>query len=273
MTAHDLSGRRVLIVGASSGIGRALAVRAVADGAQVAMAARSSDKLAATVEAAGGGTAISADLRRPEECERIVAEAIAAVGVPELVFVSAGSSSLRWIHETDHSDWAHAFETNVIGANLLFNALHPHLRPGAIVAACSSESVGNPRPGLVPYASSKAALEESLRGWRIEHPHLRFTCVTVGATMPTGFGDAWDGDMLLQALNRWAAQGLAQAEMMEAGDVADMLAGTFANLLALPGVGLEHLTLRSPAKAGASNEEMLAWAAERGGPTFPEADG
>ncbi len=269
-SGHTLAGRRVLIVGASSGVGRALAVRAVGDGAHVALAARNRDNLAETAELAGGGAVIAADLRRADECVRIVAETIAAVGVPDLVFVSAGSSSLRWVHETGQDDWAQAFETNVIGANLLFTALQPHLPPGAIVAAVSSESVGNPRPGLVPYASSKAALEESLRGWRIEHPHLRFTCVTIGATVPTGFADTWNGDMLVAALDTWAAQGLAQAEMMEAGDVADMLATTFATLLTLPGLGLEHLTLRSPAKGGASNEVMLAWAAEHGGPVRPE---
>jgi len=269
--SHTLAGRRVLVVGASSGVGRALAVRAVADGAHVALAARSADKLAATIEEAGGGAPIIADLRRADECARIVSETITAIGVPDLVFVSAGSSSLRWIHHTDQDDWARAFETNVIGANLLFGALQPHLAPGAIVAAVSSESVGNPRPGLVPYASSKAALEESLRGWRNEHPHLRFTCVTIGATMPTGFADTWEGDMLVEALNVWAAQGLAQAEMMEADHVAEMLAVTFATLLAMPGLGLEELTLRSPAKAGASNDDMLAWAAEHGAPDLPGA--
>jgi NAD(P)-dependent dehydrogenase (short-subunit alcohol dehydrogenase family) len=271
MTSASLEGRRVLIVGASSGIGRALAVRAVQDGAEVAMVARTAEKLAETVALAGGGVAIAADLRADGDCDRIAAETVAAIGSPELVFVSAGSSALQWVHQTTRADWARAFETNVIGVNLLFGALRPHLRAGSIVAACSSESVGRPRAAMVPYSSSKAALEESLRGWRVEHPDLRFTCVSMGATMPTGFADTWDMDLLMQALDTWASHGLAQAEMMEADDVAEMLAATFALALALPGIGLEQLTLRSPAKAGASNDEMLGWAQEHGFPT-PDPD-
>jgi len=271
MVATTLAGRRILIVGASSGIGQALAVRAVQQGAQVAVVARRVDKLAETIALAGGGVPIAADLRQDGDTERIAVETMASIGSPDLVFVSAGSASLRWVHESTAADWARAFETNVIGVNLLFAAMRPHLRAGAIVAACSSESVGRPRAGLVPYGSSKAALEESLRGWRTEHPDLRFTCVSVGATMPTGFADDWDMGMVAEVLDTWAAHGLAQAELMHADDVADMLAGSFAMALDLPGVGLEQLTLRSPAKEGASGAEMLDWAQDHGMPE-PQPD-
>lgn len=269
MSARTLHGRRVLIVGASSGVGQALAVKAVGEGAHVAVVARRAERLAATIEAAGGGTAIAADLRRVEDCARIATEVVAAIGPPELVFVSAGSSSLSWVHETGPEDWARAFETNVVGINLLFGALRPHLAPGAVVAALSSESVGSPRAGLVPYTASKAALEESLRGWRNEHPDIRFGCITIGATMPTGFADGWDTDTLVAALGRWSSDGLGQAEMMHVDDVADMLAALFAAALSHPGIGVEHITLRSPSKPGASVEEVAAWAADHGGPELP----
>jgi NAD(P)-dependent dehydrogenase (short-subunit alcohol dehydrogenase family) len=261
----------MLIVGASSGIGQALAVRAASEGARLALVARRADKLDETIAAAGSGTPIVADLRRHDDCGRIAAEVVAAIGAPELVFVSAGSSSLNWVHETGPEDWARAFETNVIGINLLFAALRPHLQPGAIVAACSSESVGAPRAGLVPYTASKAALEESLRGWRNEHPDLRFARVGLGATMPTGFADGWDPERLLTALQRWSADGLGQAEMMHVDDVADVLAATFAAALARPGVGIEDIMLRSPSKQGASVDEVTTWAADHGGPELPGA--
>ena len=44
-----------------------------------------------------------------------------------------------------------------------------------------------PYHGLIPYGSSKAALEEVVRGLRLEHPELRFGCIRVGQTMPTDF--------------------------------------------------------------------------------------
>jgi NAD(P)-dependent dehydrogenase (short-subunit alcohol dehydrogenase family) len=272
VSSRTLGGRRILIVGASSGIGQALARQAAAEGARVAAVARRADKLDETIAGAANVTPIVADLRRNDDCTRIAAETVAAIGSPELVFVSAGSSSLNWVHETSPEDWARAFETNVIGINLLFAALRPHLAPGTIVAACSSESVGAPRAGLVPYTASKAALEESLRGWRNEHPDLRFARIGLGATMPTGFADGWDPERLLAALQRWSADGLGQAEMMHVDDVAEFLAGTFAAALALPGVGMEDIMLRSPSKPGATVEEVAAWAADHGGPDLPTGE-
>jgi hypothetical protein len=98
-------------------------------------------------------------------------------------------------------------------------------------------------------------------------------CVAIGATMPTGFADAWDVDKLMEAMQRWAVGGLAQAELMHVDDVAEMLAAAFATALALPGIGMEQITLRSPSKAGASLDEMTAWAADHGGPELPVQGG
>ena len=108
------------------------------------MVARRSDALAATITEAGGGTAIVADLRNPDDCRRIADEALASIGAPELVLVAAGASTLGWVHETSAADWAVAFETNVIGVNLVFAALCPHLAPGAILAGASE--LGGPPP-------------------------------------------------------------------------------------------------------------------------------
>lgn len=261
---EGLRGRRVLVVGASSGIGQAFAIRAVQAGAHVAMAARRADALAATIAEAGGGTAIVADLRQPDDCRRIAEETSASIGQPELVIVAAGAAALNWVNEATAADWALAFETNVIGVNLVLAALRPHLAPGAIVAALSSESVGHPHAGLVPYGSSKAALEESLRGWRVEHPDIRFACVAVGATVPTDFGNAFDPVKLGQALETWARHGLARAELMHTDHVAEVLIGTFAVALTYPDVGIEHLTLRSPAAIVDDSASMSNAAAANG---------
>lgn len=262
MTVPTLAGRRVLVVGGSSGIGQGFAVRAARAGAKVAVVGRRADRLDETVERAGGGTVIVADLRNADDCARIGAEAAAALGTIDLVFIAAGAAALRWVEETTADDWAVAFETNVIGVNLVIRALCPALEPGAIVAACSSESVGHPHSGLVPYGASKAALEESLRGWRIEHPEFRFSCVAVGATVPTDFGNAFDPETLGQAMELWARHGLARADIMKTDEVADVLVGTFGIAAAYPGVGIEHLTVRSPAGVVGGTERMRAAAVE-----------
>jgi NAD(P)-dependent dehydrogenase (short-subunit alcohol dehydrogenase family) len=264
MTVPTLAGRRVLVVGGSSGIGRGFAVRAAQAGAKVAVVGRRPDRLRDTIDDAGGGTAIVADLRNADDCARIGAEAAAALGTIDLVFIAAGAAALRWVEEATADDWAIAFETNVIGVNLVIKALCPALEPGAIVAACSSESVGHPHSGLVPYGASKAALEESLRGWRVEHPEFRFSCVAVGATVPTDFGNAFDPETLNQAMELWARHGLARADIMRTDEVADVLVGTFGIAAAYPGVGIEHLTVRSPAGVIGGTEGMRNAAAENG---------
>jgi NAD(P)-dependent dehydrogenase (short-subunit alcohol dehydrogenase family) len=265
MTVPTLAGRRVLVVGGSAGIGQAFAVRAGQAGAKLAVVGRRADRLDETVDrAGGGGTAIVADLRDADDCARVGAEAAAALGTIDLVFIAAGAAALRWVDEATAADWAVAFETNVIGVNLVIKALCPALEPGTIVAACSSESVGHPHSGLVPYGASKAALEESLRGWRIEHPEFRFSCVAVGATVPTDFGTSFDPDTLTRAMELWARHGLARADIMKTDEVAEVLVGTFGIAAAYPGVGIEHLTVRSPAGVIGGTEGMRAAAAENG---------
>src|SRR3954469_4877590 len=84
-----LDGKRVLVVGASSGIGRAVAIQAVREGAKVVFAARRTDALADAVEEAGGGLPVDGDVRRVGDCERIVQQAVAALGELDLVFIAA----------------------------------------------------------------------------------------------------------------------------------------------------------------------------------------
>lgn len=247
MSTPTLAGRTVLVVGASAGLGRAVAIRAAQAGARVALAARRAEELATAVEEAGGGTPIVADLRRPGDCARLGDEAARALGAIDLAFIAAGAASLCWLEDATERDWAVAFETNVIGVNLVIQSLLPALAPGAIVAACSSESVGRPHAGLVAYGASKAALEESLRGWRTEHPGIRFGCVSVGATVPTEFGSSWDPEQLGRAMDAWARHGLARSELMRTDEVAEVLVTTFGVAAAHPGVGVEQLTVRSPA--------------------------
>jgi len=241
-----LNGRRVLVVGATSGIGRSVAQDAIDAGARVVVTGRRSERLA---ELASGGrdvASVCADIRQPEDCARLAAEAASALGEIDLVFFAAGASMLNWIEDTTAEDWALAMQTNVIGVNLVISALLPHLAPRAVVAACSSESVGHPHAGLVSYGASKAALEESLRGWRAEHPEVRFTCVAVGATYPTEFGLGFDPERLASAMELWTRHGHTQEELMATDDVAETLVATFETLLAHPGVGFEQLVVRSP---------------------------
>jgi NAD(P)-dependent dehydrogenase (short-subunit alcohol dehydrogenase family) len=256
---NTLEGRRVLVVGASAGIGRAFAVAAVRQGASVAVVARRADRLAALVDEAGGGSVVVADVTDPRECERLSDEAVAAVGPLDLVLYAAGTATLRHVADMEAEDWQRVLGTNLLGLQQVARALVPgSLAPGAVVGALSSEIVGHPRHGMVGYAASKAALEEVLRGWRLEHPEVRFSTVTVGATQPTEFGDAFDAEVLVPILDAWIRHGQLPSTFMDTDDLAALLTDLFATMLAHPGIGIEHLLVRSPAPPMTTIDDLPA---------------
>lgn len=247
---EGLAGRRVVVVGASAGIGRAVAMSAVKAGASVVVAARRAEALAdaiADADADGGrGTAVVADVALADDCARLAADTKAALGEVDLVVFAAGVAPLRRIEDHSAEDWSATIAVNTIGFNLVVAALRPLLAPGAIVAALSSETAAHPRYGLAAYNASKAALDMSVRSWRVEHPAIRFTRVTVGSTVGTAFGDGFDPELLGAAYRIWTRQGLTQRTFMTPEELASLLLGVLATALAHPGVGLEDLTLRPP---------------------------
>ena len=244
---NTLEGKRVLVVGASAGIGRAFAIEAVRRGASVAVAARRAEKLDEVVASAGGGTAIVADVTEPADCARLAGDAVAALGPIDLVLYAAGTAPLRRVRDMEPEDWQGVLSTNVLGLQQVIKALVPDaLGPGAVVSALSSEIVGNPRHGMVGYAVSKSALDEVLRGWRLECPEVRFCTVTVGATQPTEFGEHFDPELLVPILDEWIRHGQLPSTFMDTDELAGLLGDLFATLSAHRGIGIEHLLVRSP---------------------------
>jgi NAD(P)-dependent dehydrogenase (short-subunit alcohol dehydrogenase family) len=237
-----MRGARVAVVGASSGIGRAVAEGAATAGARVIAAARRRDALetlavARTVEAdvctADGRTAIT------DACR-------AEFGGLDLLIYAAGRADLRRLQDTDAASWRATFETNVEAFNLVVAEAIDLLEPPAIVAALSSDSTNHPRSALAAYTASKAALNASARGWQIEHPGLRFSVVEIGPTQPTGFGDDFDMGVLVPAMQDWQRRGLMPAEYMETSEVAGTLVALYDAALQHATVGIEHIVLRSP---------------------------
>jgi NAD(P)-dependent dehydrogenase (short-subunit alcohol dehydrogenase family) len=246
MSTDSLAGARVLVLGASAGIGRALAVGAVKDGARVVLAARRREQLDKARAEAGGGVCVPVDLCEPDSGTRL-AEAVGEhLGGLDLLVSCVGAAPLRLLADMAPEDWQHVFETNVIGVHRALSACLPLLEREAMVMAFSTESIGQPRSGLGAYAASKAALEQMVGTWRAERPWLRFTIVTVGATFPTDFGVAFDMELLTRLMGDWAARGLAPAEYMTPEGVSAVLLGTAAAAWRQPGVCIEQLTLRSP---------------------------
>ncbi len=253
----SLAGRNILVVGASAGVGRAFAERAIRDGAHVVLAARRRERLDEIIADAGGGFGVTADVRIDGDPERLVAAAVDALGRLDLVFYAAGVAPLGHLRDTGADAWRDTLETNVIGVQRVLASAVPSLGPEGIVAVLSSETVGRPRPALGAYGASKAAVTESLRAWRTEHPEVRFSCVMLGATQPTEFGDAFTGDVLGPTLDLWFKHGLMQRSYMATADVAHLLADLYASALGYPGVGIEDIVLRSPTPPVSGWDEMV----------------
>jgi NAD(P)-dependent dehydrogenase (short-subunit alcohol dehydrogenase family) len=217
----SLVGRRLLVVGATSGVGRAIAATAAAAGARVVAVGRRSDRLDDLVaEGHGELVGVRADVRVEDDCRRMVEEAVGALGGLDALVYATGMSPLGRLVDTGADEWHEVLETNVVGAALVCRNAIAHLESsGGRALFLSSVSVDDPRPFLVPYGASKAALDSLIRGWRNEHPDLCFIRVIVGPTA-TDFGVGWDPATLGELADARAERGLVRATIMTADEVA-----------------------------------------------------
>lgn len=204
----------MLVVGASSGIGRGTGLAASAAGASVGFCARRRDRLDDAVAGAGEGClAVVADVTREEECRRLVDETAAALGGIDALVYATAVTHLQAVAEVDAATWRRILETNVVGASQVTRHALPHLRAGwGRVVYLSSDSVGWPFPGLGPYTASKAALDSIIESWRREHPELAITKVIAGPTA-TEAATAWDPERMVEYLERWAAEGYVRGDV------------------------------------------------------------
>jgi NAD(P)-dependent dehydrogenase (short-subunit alcohol dehydrogenase family) len=166
-----VDGRRVLITGASSGIGRATALKIAAAGGIPLLVARSEDKLAevvAEIEQAGGTAhAYSCDLSDTDAIERLVERVMAEHPAVDVLVNNAGRSIRRSIalsYDRFH-DFERTIRLNYLGAVKLIILLLPHMRErrsGHIVNVSSIGVQTNP-PRFSAYVASKAALDAFTR--------------------------------------------------------------------------------------------------------------
>lgn len=238
----DAAGLRVLVVGASSGIGHAVAVSAAERGAKVAVAARRMDlltKLADTV----GGSAYELDVENTAAIKGVVDAAASTLGGLDAVVFTSTVVPFAHIEDTDLVTWIHAFSVNAVGANNVLRAALPHLSENGVVLIASSNDVGRPRAGIAAYGASKAALDEILHSWRSEHPELSLIRVGMGPTQDTEILRGADRDLLSQLFKSWVEHGQLPAQMSALRDVANTLVSLVTMAYANPTVVPEVVQL------------------------------
>lgn len=155
-----IEGRVALVLGASKGIGRGIAGALAREGARVAVASRSAERLATVVEEIGGGSrafvADSADLGRMRE---LVTDVEAELGPVEILVLNTGGPPRGTALEHAIDAWEEAYRSLVLAPRVLCEAALPGMRErgwGRIVSVASS-SVREPIPGLALSNSHRMA--------------------------------------------------------------------------------------------------------------------
>jgi NAD(P)-dependent dehydrogenase (short-subunit alcohol dehydrogenase family) len=159
-----LKGKVALVTGADSGIGRAVAALFAREGADVAILylcehddAEFTRKI---VEKEGRrATAIAGDIGDKSFCERAVRQTVDQLGRLDILVNNAGEQHPdKDIREITEEQLKRTFQTNVYGMFFMTQAAMPHLKEGAAIINCTSETMYSGSPDLLDYSSTKGAI-------------------------------------------------------------------------------------------------------------------
>lgn len=164
--------RTVLVTGAGSGMGRAVALRLAGEGASVALWGRRVallDAVAAEIAAAGGrALAQGCDIASPADIARNLDALIAEFGALHAVFANAGHlGAFKPLRDTAPEDFDALTRTNMLGTQQTIARSLPRMTGGAVLIN-ASWTTGAVMPGAGAYAASKAALKAMMRTWAVE---------------------------------------------------------------------------------------------------------
>lgn len=160
-----LAGRKALITGGDSGIGRAVAIAYAREGADVAIGYLPSeqadaDEVIALIEKAGRkAVALPGDIKDEAFCKQLVDHAVQALGGLDILVNNAGKQqAVDGIDDLTTQQFDDTFKTNVYALFWITKAAHRHLKPGAVVINSTSVQGFMPSPNLLDYAQTKASI-------------------------------------------------------------------------------------------------------------------
>ena len=159
-----LLGRKALITGGDSGMGRAAAIAYAREGADVAINYYPTEEedarevIALIKEAGRKGLPIPGDLREEKFCQQLVAKALDGLGGLDIVVNNAGrQQTFPSIVDITTESFDSTMKTNIYAPFWIIKAALPHLKPGSVIIATTSEQAYDPSPDLYDYAQTKAA--------------------------------------------------------------------------------------------------------------------
>lgn len=160
-----LLGRKALITGGDSGIGRAAAIAYAREGADVAInflpeEAEDADEVIGYIEQAGvKGVALPGDISDEKTCNSIIEKAVKALGGLDILVINAARQQARKsVEDVTSEDFDKTMKTNLYALHWLTRAAVPHLPPGASIIATTSVQAYDPSAHLLDYATTKAGI-------------------------------------------------------------------------------------------------------------------
>ena len=218
--ALNISGRRVLVTGASSGIGAATARLLAQRGATVVGAARRTDR----IDSGSGVHALYLNLTDPDSVERTVTQAAEVMGGIDVLVNSAGLARFGAIATAHYDDWRDMFDVNVLGLLAVTRAAVPHLKAGDHGQVINVSSMSGHRiigPGAAVYGATKFAVQAISEGLRKELAPDR---VRVSTVSPSYVKDTEIHEGHPEADVRQQAQRSSDAMGIDVADCADIIA-------------------------------------------------
>lgn len=159
-----LLGRKALITGGDSGIGRAAAIAFAREGADVAFGylpveEPDAKEVVDLIRSAGRkALPLPGDIRDEAFCKKLVADAVAGLGGLDILVSNAGQQIYReTIQEVRTEDMLSTFHTNVFAMVWITQAALEHMKPGSTIIVTASINAYDPSPGILDYAMTKAA--------------------------------------------------------------------------------------------------------------------
>jgi NAD(P)-dependent dehydrogenase (short-subunit alcohol dehydrogenase family) len=165
----ELSGKRALVTGGTTGIGRATAELLHQAGARVALTGVSPETLAAARrELPPEVMVLRSDARSSRDASELSSKLREAWGQLDIVFLNAGIAQLAPFEALTEAHYEEQFDSNVRGVFFTLHALLPLLAPGASVVVCTSVAGQRGTPGMSVYSATKGAVAALVRALAVE---------------------------------------------------------------------------------------------------------